>query len=72
MYRVLAKEYGWTPEQVNQLTYYQAAFLCGAVCPEDGDSYSQRQISLEDYKALVRADDPAHNQRRILKQLLGG
>lgn len=36
MYRQLAEAYGWTPDQVNRLTLFQAAMYFGAIGPEHG------------------------------------
>jgi hypothetical protein len=37
LYRDLAREYQWTPAQVDELTFYQAAMYLGHLVPEDGD-----------------------------------
>jgi len=34
--RVLSEKYHYTPQQIGDLTPYQAFILCGAYCPEDG------------------------------------
>lgn len=36
IYRHFAREYGYTPDQVNGLTIFQAAALMGAITPEHG------------------------------------
>jgi hypothetical protein len=35
LYRNLAQEYGWTFEQIGEMTMYQALVAAGAWCPED-------------------------------------
>jgi hypothetical protein len=34
--RQIAARYGWTLQQMGELTYYQAMVMAGAICPEDG------------------------------------
>ncbi len=36
LYQKLSQSYGWTPQQIDQLTIYQACLYLGAWSPEHG------------------------------------
>ena len=36
MYRQLSEVYGWTPDEINRLTLFQAAVYLGGITPEHG------------------------------------
>lgn len=45
IYQFFAGQYGWTPDQVDRLTMYQACIFMGAITPDHG----RMKMSLQDY-----------------------
>lgn len=63
VYVYCAREYGYTPEDVNRLTLIQLCILLGAVTPD----HKIRKLPMRDYLRFARTAD----NRRTLKEIHG-
>lgn len=52
LYGQLADRYGWTPEQVSDLTLGQAEVLLGGY--DDGAASKHRVMTFTEYRAMLR------------------
>lgn len=50
IYRQLSEIYGWTPDQINQLTLFQMAVYLGGITPEHG----RLKLSMIESQAYIR------------------
>ncbi len=46
IYQQLSREYGWTPDQINNLTLFQVAVYLGGITPEHGRVKMNMQDSM--------------------------
>jgi hypothetical protein len=49
IYQYLAATYGWTPQQINELTFFQLAIYTGAITPEHG----RTRLSPADARSVI-------------------